>query len=66
MLFYVLESLDCSAGLGGGIPISPARFVLRDYFSNSTGRKCHGYGLPRRDYRVYFCLFSDEVTFSQG
>lgn len=28
--------------------------------------KWHGYGLPRRDYRVYFRLFSDEVTVLSG
>lgn len=32
------------------------------YFSRWRAWKCHGYGLPRRGYRVYVCLFSDEPT----
>lgn len=30
MLLCALVALDCSAGLGGGNPVSLSRFVLRD------------------------------------
>ncbi|XP_019470663.1 probable bifunctional methylenetetrahydrofolate dehydrogenase/cyclohydrolase 2 [Meleagris gallopavo] len=47
-----------------------SRVVVCELLYLRTGtrcaQKCHGYGLSRCDYCVYFCLFSDEAAIISG